>query len=216
MRVSNCLRYITAVALVWAMGNLPRPATANDAEDSKPAAAGADAAPSHTGTGKPPAKDPTASAFALPKGTTLNAKQQAAFDQLKADKEPELRQAIDDLQNSKTGATAAAAKKIRDLRNSIRQKINDIMYGKLAASGGSGNDSSSASSNGYSVPYDGYPAPYYSGYWPYGYYPYPYYSPRWRGSRSKNSSGNSNGKTPPSNTSPAPRPAAGSSAGGKR
>ncbi len=148
MKASNCVRYMVAVALVWAMGNLSRPATAKDADDSKPAAAGGDAAPSHTGTGKPPGKDPTASAFALPKGTTLNAKQQAAFDQFKADKEPELRQAIDDLQNSKTGATAAAAKKIRDLRNSIRQKINDIIYGKLSASGDSGNDSASGSSGG--------------------------------------------------------------------
>ena len=127
------------------MGNLPSPATAEDDNNKPPAEGDAPAKDAakvpakdtakDTAKPKPPSKDPVATAFALPKGTTLNAKQQAVYDQLKADKEDELRQAIDDLQKSTSGATAAAAKKIRDLRAAIRQKINDILYGKLATSG---------------------------------------------------------------------------------
>ncbi len=226
MNVSSCVRYLLVVALVWAMGNLPRPATAKD-DNNQPAAAGDAPAKEPAkvpAKAKPPSKDPVATAFALPKGTTLNAKQQAAYDQLKADKEDELRQAIDDLQKSTSGATAAAAKKIRDLRAAIRQKINDILYGKLAASGGPGNDSASGNSGSYAVPNGGYPA-YYGGYpayggyypyWPYGYNPYySYYNPRWRDPKYKGSTGGPNGNSSGKN-SPPPRPPANSSASGAK
>lgn len=225
MRVFNCTRCLLAVALVWAMGNLPSPATADD--DNNKQAAGGAAPAKETGkdtakdAAKPPSKNAIATAFALPKGTTLNPKQQAAYDQLKTDKEDELRQAIDDLQNSKSGVTAAAAKKVRDLRAAIRQKINDILYGKLAASGSSGSNSGSGSSEGYYVPYGGYQGyayPAYGGYypyWAYGYNPYYGYNPRWRNARNGNSSGTSNGKST-GYSAPPSRPASNSAAGGKK
>jgi hypothetical protein len=169
MKACHWVRYAAAVAALWTLGNLPCPAWAEEAANGNAAAPEADAAK------KPAGKDPTAGAFALPGGVKLNPKQQAAYDQLKADKQPELQQAIDDLQNSKSGATAKAAKKVRDLRGEIRNSINDIIYSHSYASsgsdsGGNGADSSGPS-YGYAIPYGGYYP-----YWPYGgYYRYPYY-----------------------------------------
>ena len=48
--------------------------------------------------------DPVAAAFKLPKGVSLNAQQQTAYDNLKAAKEPEFRQAFDEVQSAKVGA----------------------------------------------------------------------------------------------------------------
>ena len=215
MKTFDWVRY--AAALVVA-GGLSIPLSRANAEDQ----VGGNAASPGAAAGaakKPASKDPATSAFALPKGVTLNAKQQAAYDQLKADKEPELRQAIDELQNDKSGATAQAAKKLRDLRAEIRKGINDIVYAPTSSpstsrdsAGSSG--SSTPGGSGYAAPY---PVPYggYYSYRPYGgYYPYPYYYPRRTDGRL---TGQNGGKSTDRKLPPRPqasRPASGSSTSG--
>jgi hypothetical protein len=168
------------------------------------------------GSKKHPAKDPTASAFALPNGVTLNAKQQAAFDALKSDKQPELQQAIDDLQNAKSGATGPAAKKVRDLRAEIHKKINDIIYSSSYSSssghdGGGTSDGGNSTSNGYAVPY-------YGGYYPYGYggyYPYYYRYPRSADGKQTGMKNGTAGDHKQAPHAPAARPAPAASGGAK-
>ncbi len=170
MKTCNWVRYAAALAVIWAISISNSTVMGEDAAADKAASPGTDAATAK----KPAGKDPTTSAFALPGGVKLNTKQQAAYDQLKADKQPELKQAIDDLQNSKSGATAQAAKKVRDLRTEIRNSINDIVYAPSSPSS-SGRDSGSSSDSRPQrlwlrvVPYGGYYPyrPYYGGYYPY-------------------------------------------------
>jgi hypothetical protein len=54
-------------------------------------------------------RDAVASAFVLPKGVVLNPNQQAAFDDLKRKSEPDLRQALDEVQQT----DGAAANRVR-------------------------------------------------------------------------------------------------------
>ena len=154
-----------------------------------------------------------AKAFVLPRGVTLNAGQQAAYDQLKADKEQELRDAIDDVQDSHgAAATAQATKKLRAVRASITAAIYDIVNGNAASVGqGRGSEGSSyVPPGGYAPqPAPGYAPGYYS---PYPYQPYgsyPYYYGSGDGSRKYYSSGSGTattgggkyGKYPPSYSS---------------
>src|SRR5579862_6926334 len=106
MSCCRCVRYAAVLLAVVTISSFTGPTWAEDAAGGNAAAAPGAEAPK-----KPAAKDPTASAFARPNGVKLNAKQQAAYDQVKADKQPEVQQAIDDLQNTKSGSTAKAAKK---------------------------------------------------------------------------------------------------------
>jgi hypothetical protein len=202
MKTYNCLRSVAALAVALVILGSSNRVRAEDAVGDANTAK------------KPAGKDPTASAFALPKGVTLNAKQQAAYDQLKASKEPELKQAIDDLHNSKSSATGQAAKKVRDLRTQIRNSINDIIYSPSSTSSNTkdAGGNSDGPAYGYAVPY--------SGYYPYqpygGYYPYLYRQRMAEGKLPGTKSGNSGGKLPqrPAMSRPAAAPAA--SGGAKR
>jgi flagellar basal body-associated protein FliL len=213
MKISILMRCAAAAAILSILGSLPGRAEAKDPDANNAASSGADAAAK-----KPASKDPIASAFLLPKGVKLNAKQQAAYDQLKADKEPLLQQAIDDLQSSQGGSTAVAAKKVRDLRSEIRDAINEILASNAAGSSQDPNrgGSDSPAAAAYPVPYA---VPYYGGYYypyrPYGYYPY--YYPKSGDGKGKYAANGTNGK-PAGRTSPPPRPAASSSSsnGAKR
>jgi hypothetical protein len=203
MKTCNWVRFVAAVAAILTICSLGDSVRAEEAVGNA-ASPGADAAK------KPASKDPTASAFALPNGVTLNAKQQAAFDQLKADKQPELQQAIDDLQSSKT-ASGKAAKKVRDLRAEIRKKINDIIYtpSKLSSDAGGNTSNGSSPVYGYNVPYGGYYP-----YWPYGgYYPYLY---RQRTTDGKTPGTKSGTNAPPRQQASRPAGSSSSSSGAKR
>ena len=171
-------------------------------------------------------KDPVAAAFALPTGVVLTPKQQIRYDALKAAKEDELRDAIDDLQHSKTGAsTTQAAKKVKECRAKIRAAIQEILArpnsdGSTTPGSESGSRGDSTY-GGYYPAYGGYGgyAPYpYGGYPPYPPYGYPYrrpYSSSYdkQGGTSGASSGGTKGKAGGTATSgkpsptPPPRPA---------
>jgi hypothetical protein len=111
-----------------------------------------------------------ASAFALPKGVTLNSKQQAAYDELKQAQEGELRQAI----------AAKSAKAIRDCRAKIRAGIQEILAMPNSEKKAGQSQGQSASQYG---PEYGSSAPYQPNYYPNSYpnypryygYPYSYY-----------------------------------------
>ena len=169
------------------------------------------------------AKDPVASAFALPKGVVLNPAQQAAYDDLKQKYEAELRQAFDDVQQADgAAATSAALKEVRESRAKIRAGIQDILAMPYHAavekensgqqSGGSGPQGSGSGENYYPAGY--YPGGYYAGYYyPGGYYrggynPYAYYYYRHHHPHStKNTGTGSTTARPQSTTKPPPRPA---------
>jgi hypothetical protein len=122
------------------------------------------------------------SAFALPKGLTysqLTKEQQNKLDDLRTQKEPDLREALDALQQSGGSKDAEARHKVDDVRKEIRTAIDELL------AGGSGSESQPSSGSKYpsgspppSYPDQGYPPPYggYPGYYP-GYYPY--YGPGW-------------------------------------
>jgi hypothetical protein len=213
MNACHWLRSAAAIAAVLTLGNLSGSAWADDDAAVKPASPGA-TAPHGDAAKKHPAKDPTASAFALPNGVTLNAKQQAAFDQLKSDKQPELQQAIDDLQNAKSGETGPAAKKVRDLRAEIHKKINDILY-PVTAPSSKDNASNGGTSDGGAPSGYGY-APY-GGYYPYGYggyYPYYYRHPRTTDGKTPGTKNGTSGDHKVAPHPPAARPAGGAAASG--
>ena len=188
---------VLGIAILLALGSLDCRAAASD-EDPGPTKASDDA---DSGANKRAAGagkvDPVAAAFKLPKGVSLNAQQQTAYDNLKAAKEPELRQAFDEVQSAKVGAsTAQALKKVHECRAEIRKGIDAIVNGTAtglstkAGQASTGSGSEGSGSGGYAPPqYGGYgnygnygvygPPPY--GYYPYGPYyrnaRYPYYYP---------------------------------------
>jgi hypothetical protein len=187
MSVFRSVRFSFVVAALTAANSLLALAADPNADNASPGAAKKkDAAP--------PARDPTASAFTLPRGVTLTPAQQAAYDQLKEEKAPELQQAIDDLQSSNGNTTAQAMKKVRDLRAEIRKKVNDIAYSNDAGAQNPGQDAQAGSEpsyaaspysvgiggvpfayGGYPLAYGGYYPYFYGGYQPYGdYNSYPY------------------------------------------
>jgi hypothetical protein len=152
-------------------------------------AADDDTAPASESGGKPkPGVDRFAkairSAFVLPKGLTysqLSSAQQNKLDDLRTQKEPDLREALEALQQSGGSKDAEARHKVDDVRKEIRTAIDEIL-------GAGGGDSQPNSGSKYpsgspppAYPDQGYP-PYgagYPGYYP-GYYPYyPYYGPGW-------------------------------------
>jgi hypothetical protein len=124
------------------------------------------------------------SAFVLPKGLTysqLSSAQQNKLDDLRTQKEADLREALEALQESHGSKDAETRHKVDDVRKEIRTAIDEILAG-----GGSGSESQPSSGSKYpsgspppSYPDQGYPPPYGAGY-P-GYYPgyYPYYGPGW-------------------------------------
>ena len=121
---------VLGIAILLALGSLDCRAAASD-EDPGPTKASDDA---DSGANKRAAGagkvDPVAAAFKLPKGVSLNAQQQTAYDNLKAAKEPELRQAFDEVQSAKVGAsTAQALKKVHECRAEIRKGIDAIVNG---------------------------------------------------------------------------------------
>jgi len=206
MRVYKLSQFAVAgVAVALAVGSVPSRAADNDPDPA--------AAPSEANVSAPKkpaakgAKDAVAAAFKLPSGVTLNARQQTAYDALKAAKEPELRQAIEDIQNAKGNASSAPAlKKVREYRAEIRKAIDGILDGsglvpvKPSGSNLGGSGSGVWGYGPYTTQYGGYggyggygygggygPGYYYS---PYGYYSGWYY-PRSRSGTSKNSAGGS-------------------------
>ncbi len=215
MRLYRILGFLAAVsaAVLWGgvAGNSHVWADDTPAADTDKADAGKGDA-DKTDTDKPaktPAKgarDPVAMAFALPKGAILTPKQQAAYDDFKAAKEDELRQAFDAVQKPPAGAsTTQALKKVKELRDQIRARLQEILAspnGEGAASSGSaGSGSGSSYPGGYTPGYGGY-GPGYGGYYPPygGYYP-PYYRPYgsypngYRPPSSKGTSGGGSGGT---------------------
>ena len=177
----------TGLAAVIAM-NGPLPGAEPNTKD-EPTAAGA--AATGQGTAKKDravgARDPVASAFALPRGVALTAKQQAAYDDLKENNESALRQAFDDAPQAE-GATAKAQalREVRECRAKIRAGIQEIltMPYRDATEKGSPQSSGSASegsrSGGYAPAYGNYGGYYPNGgYYPSngGYYPYGSYDP---------------------------------------
>ena len=72
-------------------------------------------------------KDPVEAVFALPHGTRLNAKQQAAFDKLKRQNESALRSAIALAQSKDKTQSAKGLTQGHDLRVKIHAGIRDIL-----------------------------------------------------------------------------------------
>ncbi len=69
-----------------------------------------------------------AASFTLPKRAVLNSRQQEAYDNLKDEQEPALRQALDDAAQAKTAEQRKqAATALRDVRAAIRKGIQDIL-----------------------------------------------------------------------------------------
>jgi hypothetical protein len=174
------------------------------------------------------------SAFALPKGLTysqLTKDQQNKLDELRSQKEPDLREALEALQQSGGSKDAEARHKVDDVRKDIRTAIDELL------AGGSGSEPQPNSGSKYpsgsappSYPAQGYP-PYGSGYpgypyygpgWPGYYYPWvygPWNRPRKYPAQSPNVSQNppTNSPTPPRpQPKPAPKPRSGSSGGGTK
>jgi hypothetical protein len=116
-----------------------------------------------------------ASAFALPKETVLNAKQQTAYDSLKQAKEGDLRQALNAVQQTKGADSAKALKTVRELRTEIRSSIQDILAMPYREAAEKSQSRSAKYVPGVGVPYQ-------PNYYPLNYYPsspdyyYPYYS----------------------------------------
>lgn len=225
MRVCRLTRFaVVVVAAVLALGYVAGRGMAKDEDPGN--AAGGDAADANKddfgASKKAPAKgakDPVATAFALPKGVTLNAQQQAAYDQLKGDKEAELREALDAVQNSDSNTPSAQAlKKLRECKAEIRKAIDAIVTGRGdAGSGKSGQGPQGSGSEGagyapYTTGYGGYGYGGYGypgyGYGGYPYNPYGYYPrrPRWN---------NGTGKSSASGGSSTAAPASGTAASGK-
>jgi hypothetical protein len=219
MRVPKLMHYATVVAFL-VVGNQVV-AHAADSDPNNPAAAATDSStpPNEKAPAKKPvaspAHDPVASAFVLPRGVTLNQDQQAAYDQLKADKEPVLRQAIEDLQSAKGNGVTQAAKKVRETRAAIHKAITDIVSGaglaspdankqsKAGGPEGSGSGSNAAQyGGGYPAQGNGagygnggyYPAQSYGGYYPRS-YPYNNYSGKSGDGQSKSYSGGNGGSS---------------------
>ena len=124
MRVS-CLNWFAAgVLVVFAWASHKR-ALAKD-PDTGTTSPGDDAA---TPAKKPAAKggrDPC-QRIQAPERVTLNSRQKAAYEMLKADKGPELQQAIDDVPKCPGSAVGPAVKKVRECRAEIRQVIDAIV-----------------------------------------------------------------------------------------
>ena len=105
----------------WAVNSGSQSGTA------KGSSAGSASHDSHAAT-KGTGKDTVASAFALPKGTELNATQQKAYDRLKAKKEPELRAAVKLVANTTDKAKKIkAARDAKDVRSEIGTEIQKIL-----------------------------------------------------------------------------------------
>jgi len=156
-------------------------------------------------------------AFALPRGRTysqLSKDQQSKLDDLKTQKEPELREALEALQGGGS-KDADARHKADDVRKEIRTAIDEIL--------GSGGGSESPPSSDSKYPSSGSPAPSYpqQGYYPpygsgYPGYNYPFYGPGWPGYypwgypgnpyRRPNPLVSQNPPARPSTTPPKPRP----------
>ena len=134
---------------------------------------------------KAPRQDPVAAAFAIPYGTSLNAKQRAEYERLKTDKESALREAIMDLDAATTSAEKTELRReVNVLQREIRTAIKQILmmpyyeawqkqlatpgYSPYSQSGYYGN-SYAAMPGGYGNGYYGYP--WYGGSYP-GYYWY--------------------------------------------
>jgi hypothetical protein len=118
-------------------------------------------------------------AFALPKGLTysqLSKDQQNKLDDLRTQKEPDLREALEALQEAHGSKDNEARHKVDDVRKDIRTGIDEIL-----AAGGSAKDSQPGSGSKY--PSSGSPPPAYPeqppGYGYPGYYPPNYYGPGW-------------------------------------
>jgi uncharacterized protein YaaR (DUF327 family) len=72
--------------------------------------------------------DPVASAYALPRRTVLNDKQNEAMKKLRDRTEKGLRAALDEVEKAgDVAAKTAAAKKVKTLKNEIRGEINKIL-----------------------------------------------------------------------------------------
>ena len=73
------------------------------------------------------ARDPVATAFRLPSGTTLNAKQERAYAKLKAKYESTLREAIDLLHSNAPAEKNKGLKLNRDTRAQIKKEIKELL-----------------------------------------------------------------------------------------
>jgi hypothetical protein len=156
------------------------------------------------------------SAFALPKGLTysqLSSAQQNKLDDLRTQKEADLREALEALQESHGSKDAETRHKVDDVRKEIRTAIDEILGG-----GGSGSESQPNSGSKYpsgspppSYPEQGYPPPYgswYPGYSPYygpGLY-YPWRYGPWDHHKRPGQSPNQVSQNPPTKSSTPPKP----------
>lgn len=73
------------------------------------------------------AKDPVATAFALPHGTKLRKDQQTEFDSLKKTYTPKLQEAIDGAHSGDEKDKTAKAKEAQKIRQEIKTKITEIL-----------------------------------------------------------------------------------------
>jgi hypothetical protein len=73
-------------------------------------------------------RDAVSIAFALPKGVVLNDKQTEAYNKLKADMEPMLRKAIEQVEQASKADKAKAAKEVKEIRTQIHTKLTEIVY----------------------------------------------------------------------------------------
>jgi len=88
-------------------------ADAPKGKDSKPAAANR--------------FSPLETAFALPKGVTLRPDQQKAYDKLRKEKEPKLKEAMAKVEKAEGDDKTKAAREVINLRETIEKQIKEIV-----------------------------------------------------------------------------------------
>lgn len=116
------------------------------------------AADSKAFTPKTVRRDPVAAAFAVPYGVVLNERQRSEYERLKADREPELRAAINALESATDpGAKSDNALEVRALKREIESSMRGILrmpYNEMLQA--YSQHLLDQASSGQYVPYDGY------------------------------------------------------------
>ena len=82
----------------------------------------------HAADQAPPKKDPVQSAFALPRGMVLTAEEMQWANQIRAQLEPRLRDALERVENATSNEDKLeAAKQVRQVRNEIKMAVGLIL-----------------------------------------------------------------------------------------
>jgi hypothetical protein len=176
--------WLALVALAWCAG---LPASAEE----------------RLGRVKGSAKDPVETAFELPQGTRLTARQAKSLDKMRQDYEPQLRDALEKMNSAPDAKTKRTdAKDALRIRQTIRGEIDQILnsaggYEGSQAAPPVSYESRYPTSGGVGVAPSGYYAPYVYPSYPYPYYPgtyYPYYSRPYYGSGTSTANNTSQNK----------------------